>query len=285
MEENTDNENLLDGASASGENISDEITPVNNANATISNQENGNVEVHHRPKVEKKNFKEYLLEFIMIFLAVTMGFIAENIREHLSETKIAHQNLEAYRNDLLQHEEYFKGNIANLNKVLPIYDSIITIFYTKRENEELPVLSRLLMKGEQNYVVTINTPTYQQLISSGSLRFIENKELKAGMANYQYQINNYINYNDRVINTLNNMLGEYGKIIDTHDFWNGEKWKNFQTYTPEMKPFALSEEQRNFVIFRNKGFSIQFQSGLNDFNKLLNSNAALLKLIDEELDR
>jgi hypothetical protein len=45
------------------------------------------MEVHHHPHVEKKNFKEYLLEFMMIFLAVTLGFIAENIREHFAETK------------------------------------------------------------------------------------------------------------------------------------------------------------------------------------------------------
>ena len=44
-----------------------------------------NMEVHHHPQVEKKNFKEYLLEGLMIFLAVTMGFIAENIRENVSD--------------------------------------------------------------------------------------------------------------------------------------------------------------------------------------------------------
>src|SRR4030095_9560765 len=43
------------------------------------------MEVHHHPKVEKKHFKEYFLEFIMIFLAVTLGFFAENIREHISD--------------------------------------------------------------------------------------------------------------------------------------------------------------------------------------------------------
>ena len=32
------------------------------------------MEVHYYPQVEKKNFKEYFLEFLMIFLAVTMGF-------------------------------------------------------------------------------------------------------------------------------------------------------------------------------------------------------------------
>ncbi len=34
------------------------------------------MEVHHHPHVEKKSFKEYFLEGLMIFLAVTMGFIA-----------------------------------------------------------------------------------------------------------------------------------------------------------------------------------------------------------------
>jgi hypothetical protein len=42
------------------------------------------MEVHHHPDLhhKKKNFKEYFLEFLMIFLAVTPGFVAENIREH-----------------------------------------------------------------------------------------------------------------------------------------------------------------------------------------------------------
>jgi hypothetical protein len=38
------------------------------------------MEVHHYPQGEKKYFKDYFLEFLMIFLAVTLGFIAENIR-------------------------------------------------------------------------------------------------------------------------------------------------------------------------------------------------------------
>lgn len=42
------------------------------------------MEVHHHPHVEKKSFKEYFLEFIMIFLAVTMGFFAESIRESIT---------------------------------------------------------------------------------------------------------------------------------------------------------------------------------------------------------
>jgi hypothetical protein len=47
------------------------------------------MEVHHHPHVEKKGVKEYFFEFLMIFLAVTLGFIAENIREKISEHKRA----------------------------------------------------------------------------------------------------------------------------------------------------------------------------------------------------
>jgi hypothetical protein len=42
------------------------------------------MEVHHHPEVEKKGLKEYLLEGLMIFLAVTMGFFAESLRENIA---------------------------------------------------------------------------------------------------------------------------------------------------------------------------------------------------------
>jgi len=47
------------------------------------------MEVHHHPDLhhKKKNFKEYFLEFLMIFLAVTMAFIGENMREQLCDAK------------------------------------------------------------------------------------------------------------------------------------------------------------------------------------------------------
>jgi len=40
------------------------------------------MEVHHHRDLhhKKKNVKEYFLEFLMIFLAVTMAFIGENMR-------------------------------------------------------------------------------------------------------------------------------------------------------------------------------------------------------------
>jgi hypothetical protein len=56
----------------------------NNKHGT--NRKKTKMEVHHHPQLDHKPkpWKEYLLEGFMIFIAVMMGFIAENIREDIT---------------------------------------------------------------------------------------------------------------------------------------------------------------------------------------------------------
>jgi hypothetical protein len=249
------------------------------------------MEVHHHPDLRhnKKKGKEYFLEFLMIFLAVCMGFIAENVREHFTEEKTAHRILESYRNDLLLNEKRFVGYDSVFTSVLPLYDSIVNIFYQKRENKELPKLSRLMLKGQRNQVVTINTSAYQQMVSSGSMRFINNWPMMDSIAKYNEQINSMINYNDRLITTLNNALVEVGKIEDMHDYWRTEKKDKDQVvmndYQPDMMPFNLTDEQRKFLISYNKLFSIQAIVLSRRLKQLVIANKSLVKMIDEELEK
>ncbi len=48
--------------------------------------ETDNMEVHAHPHniMHKKTWKEYSLEFFMLFLAVTLGFFAEGYREYVT---------------------------------------------------------------------------------------------------------------------------------------------------------------------------------------------------------
>ena len=82
MQENTDEEHLDNPLNIQSDNPSAEITPTTKTETINPNQETENMEVHHHPDLhhKPKKWKEYFLEFLMIFLAVTMGFIAENIR-------------------------------------------------------------------------------------------------------------------------------------------------------------------------------------------------------------
>ena len=70
------------------------------------------MEVHHHPNVEKKNLKEYFLEFLMIFLAVTMGFFAEQIRENFTERNKEKEYMGSFVKDL-------KMDTAMLNAGFP----------------------------------------------------------------------------------------------------------------------------------------------------------------------
>jgi hypothetical protein len=60
------------------------------------------MEVHHHPDLHhrRKKFKEYLLEFFMIFLAVSMGFIAENVREGIGDREKERHYVESLVNNL-----------------------------------------------------------------------------------------------------------------------------------------------------------------------------------------
>ena len=79
------------------------------------------MDVHHHPHVEKKSFKEYILEGLMIFLAVSMGFVAENIREYFADKEKEKQNIEnivkCLSTDTTELKKILALNINQLNYV------------------------------------------------------------------------------------------------------------------------------------------------------------------------
>jgi len=62
------------------------------------------MEVHHHPDLhhKEKKFKEFFLEFVMIFLAVTLGFIAENIRESISNHEQEKHYVQSFINNMTE---------------------------------------------------------------------------------------------------------------------------------------------------------------------------------------
>src|SRR5689334_12532902 len=62
------------------------------------------MEVHKHPHhvTHKKKFGEYLLEFFMLFLAVFLGFIAENVRENIVEK----ERTERYMHAMVENLKY-----------------------------------------------------------------------------------------------------------------------------------------------------------------------------------
>src|ERR1700689_168362 len=85
------------------------------------------MEVHHHPIVDKKNFKEYFLEFLMIFLAVTLGFFAENIREGIVDHEKEHHYMESLVQDLKKDTAEMAEVLASQRYFIKKMDSALYI--------------------------------------------------------------------------------------------------------------------------------------------------------------
>src|SRR5665213_1298 len=85
------------------------------------------MEVHHHPQLEHKPkpWKEYLLEGVMIFLAVTMGFFAESLREHLADRDRETQYMHVMVIDLQKDSVQINNEIAYTNHDLVELDSCL----------------------------------------------------------------------------------------------------------------------------------------------------------------
>src|SRR5476649_2156163 len=86
------------------------------------------MEVHHHPQLEHKPkpWKEYFIEFLMIFLAVTMGFFAETIREDISESGKAKELAKSL------YQEVYADSVNMQNKLQLRREKAIQIDYFRK---------------------------------------------------------------------------------------------------------------------------------------------------------
>ncbi len=238
------------------------------------------MEVHHG-KIERKRFKEYVLEGLMIFIAVSLGFIAENIRDHYSEKKITRQYLETFRQELVNNKKTFQYADSMYGLIMPAQDSIIRIFFEKKENDNLFVLGHLLKKAKRTVNPVIDRAAYQQMVNAGGLKYLDNTRLKDSLSNYIGKIQSFENYNSISYNRLANALPELMKLEDVHDFGPRIQDPNI---IPVMMPYPdLTERERRLIVYYYTNFMVQFSSDKKQVQLLNTSNDQLMRLVDEEL--
>jgi hypothetical protein len=190
MPENIDEEHLDSPANNQSENPPEEIIPTNDTETINPNQETENMEVHHHPDQhhKPKKWKEYFLEFLMIFLAVTMGFFAENIRENYVEHKSAREYASLLIEDLAT-------DTVELNRAAHVQNLIITAGDSL--GNLLSSDPKLIVGGKLYYYEYVSSvrwnfisrdATLQQLKSSGALRYLGDTSLIRKIMNYEESV-------------------------------------------------------------------------------------------------
>ena len=137
------------------------------------------MEVHHNPDLhhKKKKFREYFLEFLMIFLAVSMGFFAESFREHITENAKEKEYILSMLEDVQTDTVNIHAAMAlNENRVLRL-DSLATLCFNYNPAEKKdPEIYRLYRYGlvHPNFISPTER-TLAQLKNSGAMRLIRKK--------------------------------------------------------------------------------------------------------------
>ena len=143
------------------------------------------VHKHSHHETHKKKWTAYLLEFFMLFLAVFLGFVAENIREERVEHKRAHEFADRLLADLTNDTSWFNKEINRIERQRPHMDEAIQLLIQPVPATDVDVLKKSF-SNNINYVsdAKLNTATYNQMRSSGSLRYIHNSELTIALQDY-----------------------------------------------------------------------------------------------------
>ena len=153
------------------------------------------MEVHAHSHTARKKWTHYFWKFLMLFLAVVCGFFAEYQLEHKIEKDRAGQFLESMLIDV-------KTNIKNLDSLVS-QDKIIIENHTTLVNwllQDSTTIDRASFAKKMGAVwvrnFLVRKETYEQMKSSGSLRYVGNIEFLKKMMDYE-RITNFAQYRNQ----------------------------------------------------------------------------------------
>ena len=142
------------------------------------------MEVHHHAHTPRKKWTHYFWEFLMLFLAVFCGFLAENIREHIIEHKRAQAYAESFLKDLQSDTADIKRAVLYETTTSLMIDSLVSFISNKSPSPKTGQLYYCIRLASWTYTIDWNKATINQLINSGNLRYFTNQHLVTEISNY-----------------------------------------------------------------------------------------------------
>ncbi len=216
MAVNTDEEHLENSVPIQSENPPEAIIPNNDTQPINPNQEIENMEVHHHahdPAAphHKKNWKSYFWEFLMLFLAVFCGFLAEYQLEHKIERDREKQFINSILKDLAEDNLALSATIISYDESQKRNDSLIRLLCSPNVKDNGAYLYYLGRKASKSGRLAIHDATIQQLKNSGGLRLIQKENVSKAIIEYYNHlviINYYQKIEDDEIMEYRKMAGE-----------------------------------------------------------------------------
>lgn len=144
---------------------------------------------HHLHKAPSHGWKHYFFEFLMLFLAVSLGFFVENQREHFVERLRAKEFAESLVHDLQQDTTSINVQKKSAEIFVAIADSLLSIGKGRLENRNAAEFSFYTRFMYWTVPLSWNRATFEQIKNSGSLRYFKNYRLLEKLMKYDALVN------------------------------------------------------------------------------------------------
>jgi hypothetical protein len=173
------------------------------------------MEVHAHSHTSRKKWTHYLWEFLMLFLAITAGFLVENMREHYVENKREIVLIKSFVEDLKQDTAKITSNMQLRNTKILMMDSLIKLLNSPNPNGDGQSAYYWGRRVTRSTLFQSNDRTIKQLKNAGGLRLIRNQIASNTIMTYD-QANDYISYlqNNRETMELTEMYPLLAKLFD-----------------------------------------------------------------------
>ena len=146
------------------------------------------MEVHHHGHTERKKWTHYFWEFLMLFLAVTLGFFVENQREHYIEHKREKQYIRTLIEDLRSDTAQLAASIDERLQKEQMVDSIVFALNSpdfSKQGSNIYYWGYSVLRPSR---FIQNDRTIQQLKNAGNMRLIRKMEVSDNIMAYDFQI-------------------------------------------------------------------------------------------------
>ena len=173
------------------------------------------MEVHTHTHTARKKWTHYLFEFLMLFLAISAGFLVENLREHYVENKREKVFIKSFVEDLKQDTTNINANTQLRNSKILIMDSLIKLLNGPDPNKNGRSAYYYGRRVTRSTLFQPNDRTIKQLKNAGGLRLIRNQTASNIIMEYDQSID-YINYlqNNRETQELNEIYPLLARLFD-----------------------------------------------------------------------
>jgi len=171
------------------------------------------MEVHAHTHTARKKWTHYFWEFLMLFLAVFCGFLAENIREHKVEQQRAKEFARSLVQDLQNDTTAIKVQKKSGGIFIAIADSLLNLSKTRLEGRNAAEFSFYTRFMYWTVPLSWNRATFQQIKNSGSLRYFKDYQLLEKLMKYdalvneiEGEFNNHQTRGNMLLNPINKII-------------------------------------------------------------------------------